>query len=202
MDQTVGGPKGCTGLSEHGRCQAAALRDRLAATGELGTVDVLLSSTLPRAVETAEILAPAVGGLAVEQLDDLCELRPGEADALLWDDYRSLYMGEGWTWDPYRPMAPGGESWAEFMVRVGRTLTDVSREHAGRTIVVACHGGVIEGSLVSLGHLPTGNRFDVDIENTSITEWQWRPNRRGHPAWALARFNDAAHLRTRGPASG
>ncbi|HEX2064408.1 MAG TPA: histidine phosphatase family protein, partial [Acidimicrobiales bacterium] len=52
LERVVGGQRGCTGLSERGRAQAEALRDRLARTGEL-TADVLLASTLPRAVETA-----------------------------------------------------------------------------------------------------------------------------------------------------
>ena len=40
--------------------QAERLRDRLAATGEI-RADVLLSSTLLRASQTAELVAPALG---------------------------------------------------------------------------------------------------------------------------------------------
>ena len=55
----VAGPKGCTGLTERGRGQAAALAGRLRM--EASQVDFLYSSILPRAVETAEIVRPAVG---------------------------------------------------------------------------------------------------------------------------------------------
>ena len=40
--------------------QVRALADRLARTGELAGVDALYASVLPRAVATAEMLAPAL----------------------------------------------------------------------------------------------------------------------------------------------
>src|SRR4051794_29958771 len=76
----VPGPKGDKGLSDLGRQQARRLHDRLAATSEI-KADVLIASSLPRARETAEIIAPALG-LPVLLDDDLQELRPGETDGL------------------------------------------------------------------------------------------------------------------------
>jgi len=194
VDQIVGGLNGCSGLSDHGRRQATALRDRLAASGELAGADLLYASTLPRAVETAEILAPALGGLAVRQDEDLCELHPGSADGITWEDFRAKYTWPGgWDTSFYRPMAPGAESWALFSARVGAVLTRLAADHAGRTVVVACHGGVIENSLRALGHLALSPPFLVRIDNTSITEWE-RPAGTGERRWTLVRFNDAAHL--------
>ena len=54
----IGGPKGCTGLTNLGRVQVAALADRLYESGELRQATALYSSVLPRAVETAERLRP------------------------------------------------------------------------------------------------------------------------------------------------
>src|SRR4029453_8022392 len=79
VDQIVGGHEGCTGLSELGRRQAEALRDRLAGTDELAAATALSASILPRAIETAEIIAPAFGDLKVETHCDLCEIHPGQA---------------------------------------------------------------------------------------------------------------------------
>ncbi|HEV7886342.1 MAG TPA: histidine phosphatase family protein [Acidimicrobiales bacterium] len=195
VEQRVGGPKGCTGLSDEGRRQAALLRDRLARTGELSGAQALYSSTLPRAVETAEIIASAVGGgLAVKQEADLSEIDPGMADGMPWERFREEYMPEPYQWDAFRPMAPGAESWASFMARVGAGLQELARRHAGETVVAACHGGVIEGAWVALGQLPIVSHFEHDVWNTSITEWVLRPSRRGTEAWALTRFNDSAHL--------
>ncbi|MGH9164747.1 MAG: histidine phosphatase family protein [Acidimicrobiales bacterium] len=190
VNEVVGGHQGCTGLSDLGRRQAAALRDRLARTGELAGAAVLVTSVLPRAIETADIIAPALGGLAVKQDCDVCEIHPGEGDALSWVEFSARY-GQGQPRSRFEPMAPGAESWAVFMARTGRALLALAEEHAGRTAVVVCHGGVVEGSFASFGNLPIQRAFGLATENTSITEWELRP---GRDLWWLVRFNDAAHL--------
>jgi probable phosphoglycerate mutase len=191
-DRVVAGERGCTGLTELGRLQAEMLRDRLARTGEV-VADVLLSSTLPRAVQTAEILAPALGDPEIVRDCDLCELHPGECDTLGWDEYRARY-GVDMAARPFEPMSPGGESLAEFNLRVGRALTRLAEEHEGRSVVVACHGGVVIGSLICFLGMPAQQppTANLVVTNTSITEWERRD---GH--WALLRYNDAAHLRHR-----
>ena len=200
VDQVVGGHEGCTGLSERGRAQAEALRARLESTGELSDAGVLLTSILPRAIETAEIIAPALGGLVAKQDCDLCEIHPGEADGLPWEEFRARYIPPDTPRSPYKVWSPGGESWATFLARVGTALGEVALRHAGDTVVVVCHGGVIEGSFAAFGNQPLRRAFDVSIENTSITEWTFTegiPVRSGladDARWKLVRFNDSAHL--------
>ena len=72
------------GLSDTGREQVGRLRDRLLDTGELAEASALYASVMPRAIETAELLAPALGGLEVRPECDFCEGHPGEADGLTW----------------------------------------------------------------------------------------------------------------------
>ena len=186
VNAVVGGHEGCTGLSDTGRQQAEALRDRLATTREI-KADVLLASILPRAVETAEIIAPALGGFEVESHCDLCEQHPGEGDALTWEEFRRRYEDQ---FMPFRA-APGGESWAEFMVRAGAALERVAREHEGRSVVIACHGGIVHASMVSGLGLPVNAIPPLSVDYTSITEW-----RITDAQWRLYRFADAAHLAT------
>lgn len=196
VDQIVGGETGCTGLTDIGVGQVERLRDRLIKTGELeGTTD-LLASTLPRAVETAQLLSGAVGGLPVLTDRDLSELQPGEGDGFTWDEFRERFGGFHMVDEPYRPLAPGGESWAEFQLRVGRTLTRLVSTRPGGLIVAACHGGIIEGSLRSfLGLGPLGSADVLDTPaNTSLTEWTCLVDPAGAVRWRLVRYNDAAHL--------
>ena len=197
VDSVVGGPKTCSGLSPLGRRQAEALRDRLARTGEI-RADILLSSTMPRAFETAQLIAPALGGLEIEQVEDLEERRPGECDGMTWEAYREAYRPEGWTFSIYEPLSPGGESFAQFQVRAATTLHQIARSLAGRTIVVACHGGIIEASMVAfLGLAPSVGSGAMHQPNTSITEWSLEAGAagpRGVPPWKLVRYNDAGHL--------
>jgi probable phosphoglycerate mutase len=201
VDEIVGGHEGCCGLSDRGRRQVEALRDRLAATGEV-RADALLASVLPRAIETAEILAPALGDLPVERDCDLCEQHPGEADGLTWIEYEARYRPEGWRFDPYSAEAPWSESAAEFNARVARALTKVAADHPGETVVIASHGGVVAGSMIAFLALPFHGRLPpLYSENTSLTEWVLDPERAdpAHPPpWRLVRYNDAAHLAVAG----
>lgn len=198
VSRIVGGHEGCTGLSPHGRLQAEALRERLARTKELADASVILTSILPRAIETAQIIAPALGGLVATERCELCEIHPGEADGIGWEEFEERYRPLGsLNSNPYRIYAPGSESWAVFFARVGQALMQAADEHRGQTAVVVCHGGVIEGSLAALGQIPLQRGFDLEVHNTSITEWilPAEADRFGRPPrWRLARFNDAAHL--------
>ncbi|MGH3873427.1 MAG: histidine phosphatase family protein [Pseudonocardiaceae bacterium] len=195
VDRMIGGHEGCRGLTELGRRQAKALADRLIRTGELAQTSALIASVLPRAVETAEIVAPTLGGLKVVQDCDFCEFHAGAADGLSWEQVRECYQPEQYQHDQFRPLAPGAESRAAFFTRVGTALAGVAAEHAGATVVIVCHGGVIEGSFVALGNLPLRKNFDLTIGNTSLTEWTTPASPdTSEQRWTLTRFNDTAHL--------
>ncbi len=191
----IGGPNGDTGLTPLGVRQAEALRDRLARTGEI-RADVIIASTLPRARQTAEIIAPALH-LAVTPDDDLHELRTGpDGDGLTIAEYTKRF---GWidiADNPLTPVDPGGESWASFMLRVATALDRIARDHAGKTVVVVTHGGLIDGSFLHFfgmnAHALPPARFHTS--NTSLTHWERIP-REGRLVWRLAYYNDASHAR-------
>ena len=181
----------CSGLTDRGRRQAEALRDRLARTNELGPVDAVYTSILPRSIETAEILAPALGPVRAQPECNWCEIHAGEAEGHTYESYFERYPPGDDPRDPFRSRFPGGETWAEFYVRVGSRLGRIVHDHPGETVVVVGHGGTIGASFVSLGNLPirAGLGPTHEVANTSITQWRWNGGE-----WTLARFNDAAHL--------
>lgn len=194
VEGVVGGPVGCTGLTARGERQVDELANRLAASGELAGVDALYASVLRRAVRTAEILAPALerptggGRLELRAECDLCELHPGEADGLRWEEFAARYPEPDWDVDPWLEIAPGGESWGTFVERAAGALDRLVRRHPGTTVVVACHAGVIEASM--LRFLPVSGRvtrLGLRTEHASITEWEHAAGR-----WLLRRYNDVA----------
>jgi probable phosphoglycerate mutase len=199
----VAGMRGDEGLTDLGKLQAERLRDRLTATGEIAA-DVLIASTLPRARQTAEIVAPALG-LPIIWDDEVQELRVGEADGLLWKDYKDRLPD--FREDPFRPFASGGENWPQFVARVGMALVRITREHAGKTVVVICHGGFIDVTFGVFFHMHTLRVPPVSFSthNTSITHWMHREPEgaeaglrmtKGDEApWRLMKYNDDLHLR-------
>ena len=187
--RVVGGPRTCDGLSELGMRQAEQLRDRLADTGEIEATR-LYSSSYPRAIETAEVLAPALGlDLSIEE--GFGEHDPGpECDGVAFDEFVERFGMPDWENDPYAVSFPGGETIAEFDLRVGTAFSAVCRRHSGETLVIVCHGGVIDGVLRHALKAPRTGAFELHTTNTSLTEIvQARPDR-----WRLVRYNDAAHL--------
>ena len=100
---------GDAGLSPLGIMQAKRLRDRLAATREIAA-DVLISSTYLRAQQTAQIIAPALG-LPVILDDSIQEMRPGEVEGMQVDEFRKKFGEPDFEEQPFRPLAPGAESW-------------------------------------------------------------------------------------------
>ena len=186
----VGGHEGCKGLTDRGRRQVDALRERLQRTGELSEATAFYTSVLPRAIETAAIMAPALGGLEAVQDCTFCEQHPGEADGITWDEYMDRYRQGRTGFDPFVPDAPGQETWAEMIGRVGRALSSIADRHAGETAVVACHGGVVASSMISrLGIPVTKPVWELEVDNASITEWEVVEGR-----WRLVRYNDHAHI--------
>ncbi len=190
----VGGRTGCTGLSAVGRSQAHALRTRLLETGELDGAVALYASVLPRALETATIVSPGVGDGGPAAADcDLCELHPGEADGLTWDEFRVRYGEPDFDADPDGVVAPGGESWTSFVTRASAAVARVAAAHRGQLVVVVCHAGVIESTLLRFLPVAAGRRrLGLPTEHTSLTEWEL-----GDDSWRLVRYNDSAHLRVR-----
>ncbi|HLX89809.1 MAG TPA: histidine phosphatase family protein [Acidimicrobiales bacterium] len=189
----VGGRLGCTGLSTLGLEQAASLARRLAAHGELAAAKALYASVLPRALDTAATIAPAVGNGTLEVVADcdLCELHPGEGDGLTWEQFTARFGEPPWDDDPDVPLAPGGESWSGFVERAGGALEAVARRHPGEVVVVVCHAGVIEAALLRFVPIEKGARLRLRTDHTSLTEFESDP---GGGAWRLLRYNDAAHL--------
>lgn len=190
----VAGMRGDLGLTGLGRRQAERLRDRLA-SGEIAA-DVLIASTLPRARETAEILAPALG-LPIIFDDDVQEMRVGEADGLLWTEMQERHGIPNFRKQPFRPLFPGGENWGQFVLRVGGALDRIASEHAGKAVIVVTHGGFVDASFLANFGIGTLVQPQTELytHNTSITAWERHTHDDGSVRWRLVRYNDDFHVR-------
>jgi 2,3-bisphosphoglycerate-dependent phosphoglycerate mutase len=190
VNRTIGGHRTCTGLSELGHRQAAALRDRWLAAPDI-TPDLIVSSHFTRAQQTAEYIAAAFGKQPVVVDDGFGEHDPGEdCDGMAMEEFIEKHGTSAWSEDPFGITFPGGETLAEFHFRIGRAVRRLVDGHPDRTIVVACHGGVVDTVVRQALKTSMTGGFQFQTQNTSITELQLvRPNH-----WVLHRYGDAAHL--------
>jgi broad specificity phosphatase PhoE len=188
--RVIGGPRSCTGLSDLGRRQCERLATRLGETSELAGA-VLYASDYRRAVETAELIAPAIGNPSVQVETGFGEHDPGpDCDGLTFEQFIERHGMPDWENDPHAVTFPGGETVAELHHRVGATLQAVMARHVGGTVVVCCHGGVVNAVIRLALRAPITGGFELYTANASLTELALiRPGR-----WRLLRYNDTAHL--------
>ncbi len=193
VERFVGGDTGCKGLTDRGREQSTRLRDRLARTGECAP-DVVLASTLPRAIETAEIVRAAFASTVPFATDrDYCEQHPGECDGMTVDEAQRVYGLIDDT-DPDKIISPGGESRRMFDVRIERAVAALLEQYEGRTVVLFTHGGFVYGATMLLLGAPGISELVPawrPPQNTSLTTISIdTPGARP----LLVRYNDATHL--------
>lgn len=190
VERFVGGPRSCTGLTDHGRLQAEALRNRLSAGHDV-EASALFASNFPRALETANIIAPAIGSLSVSVDSGWGEHDPGpDCDGMTYDEFIERFGVPRWDGDPHDVVYPGGETISQFHDRVMEALRRTVRQHEGGTIVVACHAGVIDAVMRNTLHMHQTGKFELHTQNTSLTELMHVQGSK----WRLVRYNDSSHL--------
>jgi len=132
--------QGDSRLTAAGIEQAEALARRLAQE----EFDVLISSDLGRAIETARRIA-ALSPHEVIADARFRERNFGAGEGLTYDEIDRLYpdaFSRVRVVDPDYAI-PGGESRRQFHQRVAKAFESVVREHEGKTVVVVAHGGVL-----------------------------------------------------------
>lgn len=189
----IGGPRTCSGLTDLGVRQAGRLRDRWA-TGSEPAVDVLIASQFPRARQTAEILQASFPGVGLGIDSGWGEHDPGpECDGLLFTEFLDRHPEAAAAWesqDPFADVFPGGETLAGFHERVVSAVDRTVSTYPDVTVMVACHGGVVDAVLRHVLGSPATGGFEIHTLNTSITELV----RGTRGVWRLIRYNDTAHL--------
>lgn len=150
-------------LSEKGKMEAAAAGRALQAE----TVDVVFTSVLKRAIDTADIaLKEARKSCARVASPALNERHYGNLQGLNKDEVRAEYGAEQvqiWR-RSYDVAPPGGESLKQTCERViPYFYSDIApRLKRGQNVWVVAHGNSLRGLIKELEHL--GDREIVDVE--------------------------------------
>jgi probable phosphoglycerate mutase len=176
-------------LSVDGHAQAALFATYMMSEN----IDAIYSSPLRRAVQTAEPLSAAIG------IDPI--FVPGIAE---WDQHSNEYIPVEELKaanDPrWLEMAKGGFSSDEipedFHNRVLESIEDIIDKHRGDTVVVTCHGGVINDYLSHILGIANSQFFYPNY--TSIH--RIAASSSGHRS--VLSINETSHLRGSGLPTG
>ena len=170
-------------LSPEGHDQAAALAEWL----HESPPNYVLSSTMNRAIETAQHVGDAFG-LDVHQDEDLCEFDRGSHAYIPIEelDKDSPILAQ-FIDDWFGPA--GSEKRAVFRDRVVAALDRHVRSIDAERIAVVCHGGVINALLANV--LANDRMLFFEPIYTSISRVTWTGK-----AYRLGSINEAGHLRS------
>ncbi|HXS54296.1 MAG TPA: histidine phosphatase family protein [Usitatibacter sp.] len=186
LEQRIQG-QGDSPLTGSGRAQAEAIARRLAAAPAF---DVLVSSDLGRAHETALPIARATG-LAVRLDARLRERHFGIGEGLTYDEVGERFPGafrsEG-AIDPDYAI-PGGESRRRFHERVALAFEALAAEHPGARVIVVTHGGVLATLYRHIHRIPLAEPHRIAIGNASYNAMSFSAG-----AWTLHAWADDDHL--------
>lgn len=184
------GGHGPTGLSELGNKQAAATAEVLSREG----VNVIYSSDLERAVQTAEYLAKRLK-IQVHASNAFRERHVGVLEGLTFDESREQYPKDYYALvhRNVNHVISGGESYRHLLRRITAKLHNVLRDHQGERIAIYSHTGAIcfmTLHLLGAIHRTTKQTPWLITSNCGINRFEIR-GRRNVRVLAL---NDTRHL--------
>lgn len=184
-------------LSDLGRKQAELIADRISKL----SFDVLISSSVVRAQQTAEIIAKNTNKQA-EYSDLFVErIKPTSVLGRSREDQEAGQTYQAWKNSLYAPglRVEDGENFDDLILRVDKALAFLE-QRAEQKIVVVTHGYFFKSILarVVLGDTLTvatykNFQLKMSLENTGLSVLRYN-NRSGVAAWHLWIYNDHAHL--------
>jgi len=161
-------------LSPLGHRQAAALAEYL----KRHSIDVIYASPMKRAQQTLAALTNHASQPPFTR-EELREVDFGDWTGLGWDEVRTRYQVSAFEWLHQLEQAaiPNAECAGRLRSRVEPCLQAMRDEHAGQSIVVVCHGGVIRMMLSILLDMPLSKMAGFEIDYASVTWVECHPHK-------------------------
>jgi broad specificity phosphatase PhoE len=162
------GAESDVGLSERGRRQAEAIAPRLAVCAP----QVLVSSAMSRALETAAPIARACG-LELRIEPELHERRVGALGGTptrqrdgVWPDTLRHWLAGNTSFAP-----PGAESFEDIRRRVLPVWQRLTAQYVDQTVIIVAHGIVCRVLLLSLlAGFSVADWYRIGTDNVAINE--------------------------------
>ena len=159
-------------LSENGIEQVRRLSQYLSRNPESGTrnpVQAVYTSTLSRAVKSAEIIAEPYG-LKPVVVEDLKERGFGVWEGMSFDEIKEQYPDAftAWAENPLKFSPMEGESTLDVKDRALRVFNEITEKHNGDSIAIVAHGGINRVILCELLGIPLENIFRIEQDFAAL----------------------------------
>ena len=198
-------------LSDLGFRQAEAAGRWFAALPPDERPEIVLSSPYVRARQTAERICKA-GALAGGPARAIVDERLREREFGIFDRLTTIGIRERHPQEAahrrrlgkfyHRP--PGGESWADVILRLRSMLNTINLHYCDRRVLVVCHQVVVLCFRYILEELDEAQILDIDkqadVLNCGICQYDFEPDAKGLCIPALSLWNHGAPLDADGAA--
>ena len=153
-------------LNDEGIAQAHNLTKNL----HEGDFDIIFTSTLKRAKQTAEIIADKIKVPIIER-KEIVERDFGSLSGKGWDEmgknetmsFREMDSNANYNYRPY-----GGESVEDVKNRLRKIVNEVKKDFSDKKVLVVAHGGILKLANV----LFLGKKLEKTPDNASIFEFE------------------------------
>jgi broad specificity phosphatase PhoE len=172
-------------LNEIGRKEALLTGQYL----ERVKVDLLYSSPLSRAVETAEAIA-RYQGKEVQISQGLIDIDFGRWQGVSHEEVKERYgdLYRQWNDTPHLVGFPRGESLEDVRERALRVIDEIVRDHADETLLMVSHRVVNKTVLCGLLGLDNSHFWQIGQDTGCINILEFGEG------FILRRLNDTSHL--------
>lgn len=174
-------------LNKDGIAQAECLNKRFSSQ-----FDVIYTSPLKRAVQTAKIIAKDLD-IKPAIYEDLIEIDFGEWEGSSFKDIKEKFKEEYQLWQTDEEIGPlmGGESsMKNASIRARNSIYDIINNNIDKKIIIVAHGGIIKAGLLGIFNLNMNMYHSLFLDNTSVTTIKFYEDR--NPV--ILGFNDTSHL--------
>ena len=176
-----------SGITEKGHLQARQVAESL----KDFDIDVLYSSSLKRAMQTAAYISEAKD-IPIISNSKLKEINGGDWENVPFSELHSRWPEAYDTWEnrPYEHIMPNGESMKEFQKRVVNEVQSIIKDNEGKNICIVTHGTVIRALICYFRACTLEEIINVAwCDNTALTVMDYEDG-----VFTTVTEGDATHL--------
>ena len=155
-------------LNERGRSQVEA-DARFAQTIR---PDLIVTSPLVRAIQSAELMSAGAGGVSIVQEQGIAEVRYGRWEGMRYQELIADPYYAEYRQSPVKCPTPGGETIPQVQARGVEAVTRTLRNNPDRRVLFVSHGDIIRTILCHFMGLDLSFFHRLRIDNASISTVQ------------------------------
>jgi broad specificity phosphatase PhoE len=155
-------------LDEDGRAQVKAS----VPFARLLQPELIITSPLARARQSAEIIAAGVGDIPVAEDPQLSEVKYGRWEGMVYDDLLEDADYLNYRDHPLDAPTPGGETIAQVQSRGVEAVRRAITDNSGRRILFVSHGDIIRTILCHFLRLELAHFRRIRVDNAAFSAFQ------------------------------